>query len=119
MMDVEGRRLWTFSETAEGRRYRYEVRVGERVIGRVASRGDADMICRSRMDALRETSRSAFQARQHRGQIMRMQEDIRLLMSTLRSVSGCLRLLKPRDVTRAREEAARTLRALKSRGYVE
>ena len=96
----------------------YVIRAGDRIIGHVSSKGDAALICQSRRAAMEQLVHSSFEARQHRLKTQSMRKDIQLLMSTLTTVANSLKeTTRRRDVTMAREQACRTLRKMKSRGY--
>ena len=117
-MEEKLNRRWTYEEHPQDASHTYVIRAGDRIIGNVSSRGDADRICRSRRAGMQQSMHSSFEARTHRFKTQSMREDIRLLLSTLTSVANALKeTTRRRDVTTAREQARRILRKMKARGY--
>ncbi len=116
-MNRERNRRWTWAEHGSHDTYPYAIRAGDEVVGHVRSKSDADLICWSRSEAIREASSRAADARRHRVIQKRLETDIRMLMDMLNDVRDVLRLTRPRDVLRTREEIRKVLMAMKSRGH--
>jgi hypothetical protein len=96
----------------------YVIRSGDRVVARVDTRGDADLICRARRESVRQASRIAFDTRQHLTQVQNLRGDIRLLLGMLNQLANALKEnARRRDVTAAREKATKVLRTMKARGH--
>jgi hypothetical protein len=78
---------------------------------------DADSICSRRTASLREASQRAADLRRHRLEMKQFKDDVRMLMQVLQEVGQVLKLVKPRDVIRTREDVRKTLRRMQGRGY--
>ena len=116
-MSVQGNDRWTYNEDAKRGRHRYVIRAGDTVIGRVRSKGDADMICRFRRTSVQAGTRVASDARRHRLDLQRLREEMRIVLSALQITADALRLQRPRQVTAAREKIRRVLMMMKTRGH--
>jgi len=117
-VDQERTIRWNFSEQEDGGSPVYVIRHGARVVGRVRSKGDADMICRARDANARQAMQSSFLIRQHHQKLRVFQEDIRILMATLETLAAALRhKARPREVLAARELARKVLRQMRGQGY--
>ena len=117
-MGEKPNRRWTYEEHPQDASHTYVIRAGDKIIGQVGSRGDADLICRSRRAAMQQSMHSTFEARQHRLRTQSMREHIRLLLSTRTSVAYALKeTTRRRDVLTAREHARRILRKMKAHGF--
>ena len=108
---------WTYEQETGKRDSPYVVRSEGQVICRVRSAVDADSICSRRTAALREAAQRAADLRRHRLQLKQFQDDVRVLMQVLKEVGQVLKLVKPRDVIRAREDVRKILRRMQGRGY--
>ena len=117
-MNRERNRRWTWAEKETDDSYPYAIRAGEEVIGQVRSKSEADLICWSRAEAIREASSRAAAARRHRMVQQRLETDIRQLVEMLREVGEVLRLKRPREVLRTREELRKLLTHMKSKGHI-
>ena len=111
---------WNYNGSGKARESdRYVIREGEEVIGEMRSRGDADLICRTRNHSARQAAEIAFQARQHRMQVSNLREDIRLLIDAVATATDALRqTTRQRDVTAARERLHKIQKTMKSRGHI-
>jgi hypothetical protein len=108
---------WTYGEGGNGRQ-RYEIYSGDRVVGHVKSRGDAELICRAGREAVRSAMLRAVDARQFRRQTNTLRADIRCLMESLHKIGQALkRGSRPREILAAREEVRRVIRKMRSRGH--
>ena len=116
-MSGQGNDRWTYDEEAKRGRHEYVIRSGDTVIGRVGSKGDADMICRFRRTTVQSATRAASDARQHRFQLQRLREEMRIVLSALQITGDALRLQRPRQVIAAREKIHRVLMMMKTRGH--
>ena len=117
-MDRERTTRWNYSEHEEGGRPTYVIRHGTRVVGRVQSKGDADIICRSRTANARQAVQNSLLIRQHHQKLRILQEDIRILISTMETLAAALRhKARPREVLAARELARKILRQMRGQGY--
>lgn len=117
-MNEERTIRWNYSEHEDDGRPVYVIRHGGRVVGRVQSKGDADVICRSRAASARQAVQSSFLIRQHHQKLRILQDDIRVLMATLESLAAALRhKARPREVLAARELARKILREMRGQGY--
>ena len=116
-MGKERSKIWNYCEDSDNGGPKYVIRAGATVIGRTELRGDADQICRARRDAVRQAVLRAAEARRHRLEIMRLRNEFRELLSGLHTVAGALRQAKPKEITAARESAAKILKRMKARGH--
>ena len=114
-MSRPGSERWTYDQERESDEY--VIRAGEKVIGKIGSKGDVDLICRARRKGVRDAMRFALTARQHRLEVQRLRQDIRILMLALHFVADALKQKRPREVTAAREEATKILRKMQSQGH--
>ena len=112
------KKTWNYDAEAGSGSKPYVIRSGDRVVARVEAQGHADLICRARSESVRQASRIAFGARQHLMQVQTLRGDIRLLLGTLNQLADALKEnARRRDVTSAREKAAKLVRRMKARGH--
>ena len=113
----ETKGVWSCSEERKGD-YQYVVRSGGEIVGRVRTRGDADLICRSHRVAMQLGRRVSSDARRHYYRLQGMRQDVHLLMEGLAYLVEVLkRSSRPREIIAARERTRRLLMRMKSRGY--
>jgi len=109
-------KLWTIEED-RGADLPFLVRKGEEIVCRVKRREDAQAYCSRRSGMLREAGRRAADLRRHEVELRQLHTDVQLLIHGLETVAKVLRLLRPREILRAREEIRRLLVKVKARGY--
>ncbi len=115
---VETKGVWSCSEERGGGHYQYVVRSGGEIVGRVRTRGDADLICRSHRVAMQLGRRVTSDARRHYYLLQGMRQDVHLLMGGLTYLVEILkRSSRPREIIAARERTRKLLMKMKSRGY--
>jgi len=117
VIENERTERWTYERESGNRDSPYTVRSGRQVVCRVRTAFDADSICSRRTAALREAGQRAADLRRHRLELKQLKDDVRALMQTLQDIGQVLKLIKPRDVIRAREDVRRILRRMQGRGY--
>ena len=116
-MNRERARRWNLEERQGNGSFPYVIRSGEDVVCQVRSKSEGDIICWSRGEAIREASTRAADARRFRMVRKRLEVDICTLVQMLSEVGDVLRLMRPREVVRMREQIHKVLLAMKSRGY--
>ena len=113
----ETRGVWSCSEERRGD-YQYVVRSGGEIVGRVRTRGDADLICRSHRVVMQLGRRVTSDARRHYYRLQAMRQDVHQLMTGLTYLVQVLkRSSRPREIIAARERTQKLLMKMKSRGY--
>jgi hypothetical protein len=117
VIGIDRPRRWTYTREPGHPDSPYVVRAEGKLICRVRSVVDADLICFGRTSALRDAGQRAADLRRFRLQLRQMQDDVRVLMQALEEVGQVLRLIKPRDVIRARENVRKVRRKMHGRGY--
>ena len=112
----ETKGVWSCSEERKGN-YQYVVRSGGEIVGRVRTRGDADLICRSHRVAMQLGRRVTSDSRRHYYKIQGMRQDVHQLMTGLTYLVDVLkRSSRPREIIAARERTRKLLMTMKSRG---
>ena len=113
----ETKGVWSCSEERKGD-YPFVVRSGGEIVGRVRTRGDADLICRSHRVAMQLGQRVSSDARRHYYKLQQMRQDVHRVMTGLTYLVGVLkRASRPREILAARETTRKLLMQMKSRGY--
>jgi len=118
MLERDRRRPWSYARESEDAAFPYVVRAEGESVCRVRTAVDADSICSTRSSLLREAGRRASDLRRFRVEARRMEEDIRVLMDVLDDVGQKLKLVRPRDVVRARELIRKAMMRMQNRGYL-
>jgi hypothetical protein len=113
----ETKGVWSCSEEHKGN-YQYVVRSGGEIVGRVRTRGDADLICRSHRVAMQLGRRVSSDSQRHYYKIQGMRRDVHQLITGLAYLVDVLkRSSRPREIIAARERTRKLLMKMKSRGY--
>ena len=117
-MNNAWKQTWNYDSEEGSGSQTYVIRSRDRIIGRVGTQGDADLICRARRESVRQASQIAFDTRQHSMRVQNLRRDIRLLMDTLNQLGDALKeTARRRDVTAAREKVTKILRKMQAHGY--
>ena len=95
------------------------IRAAGKVVCRVRSAVDADSICFGKTGVLREAGQRASDLRRFKLKARQMEDDVRVMMGALEDVGNVLKLIRPRDVLRARESVKKVLRRMRNRGYIQ
>ena len=106
------------TEVDDDEDFPYVVREGEEIVCKVKRRDDAETICGRRSGMLREAGQRASDLRRNELSQRQLKADIRLLLLAVESVGQVLKLRRPRDIVRTREEIRKLLVKMKGRGYV-
>jgi hypothetical protein len=117
VINDERTRRWSYTRETGDRESPFVVRAEGELICRVRSRADADSICGRRTATLREAGQRAADLRRHTLQLKQVRNDVQSLLLVLEEIGQVLRLAKPRDIVRAREDVRKILRRMQGRGY--
>ena len=117
-IDNQRSQHWSYDRAAGDERYPYVVRDKRKVVCRVRSHMDALRICAGRTERLREAGERASDLRRFKLQADQMELDIRNLMQILSEMAQVLKLCRPREVVRAREEIRHALIKMRGRGHL-
>lgn len=110
--------IWSCAEEHDGGTAQYVIRSGGEIVGRVRSKGNADLICRSHRVVTQLGRRVASDSRRNYYKLQGMRQDVCLLMAGLSDLVDVLkRSSRPREIIAAREKTRKLLMMMKSRGY--
>ena len=114
----ETKGVWSCAEEHRGDTSHYVIRSGGEIVGRVRTKGNADLICRSHRVVSQLGRRVASDSRRHYYKLQGMRQDVHLLMAGLCDLVEVLkRASRPREIIAAREKTRKLLMKMKSRGY--
>ena len=114
----ETKGVWSCAEEQNGGTSQFVIRSGGEIVGRVRSKGNADLICRSHRVVTQLGRRVAFDSRRNYYKLQAMRQDVYLLMAGLSDLVDVLkRSSRPREIIAAREKTRKLLMKMKSRGY--
>ena len=110
--------VWSCAEERRGDASRFVIRSGGEIVGHVATRGNADLICRSHRVVMDLGRRVASDSRRNFYKLLGMRQDVHVLMAGLGDLVDVLkRASRPREIIAAREKTRKLLMKMKSRGY--
>ena len=95
----ESKGVWSCAEERRGGTSRFVIRSRGEIVGHVATRGNADLICRSHRVAMELGRRVVGDSRRNYYKLQGMRRDVRLLMAGLCDLVNVLkRASRPREI---------------------
>ena len=104
---------WTCREYKLCKSSWYRIETGDALVGMVKDKGDAELICRVKLEA----SRLASEVQRGRHRMRNLHQEYRTLQSALKRVEMMLRRAGAPDLALARNELGHVMRKLENTGH--